>query len=69
MKLYDCKKGQKFILSDDDVRIPPSANLPDFSKKYILLNIDGMYGNCKDLDGNDYYFAAWTEVNIKESEK
>lgn len=62
--LYKVRGGSKIRIASNDVHIPP-ASLPQ-SKGDILtfFKIDGMYGNCKDADGNWVYIAAWTDVEI-----
>ena len=63
MKLYDLKRGDKFKLVDDDVRIPPSAPMPmENDTTYTYSHVDGMYAPVQGSDDERYYFAAWTEV-------
>ncbi len=61
MKLYNLQRNTTFRLLEDP-KLPPNALTPNAKWVYKLLNIDGMYGNCKGPDKERYYFAAWTEV-------
>lgn len=69
MKLYDLKRGDKFRLTDEEVKVPVAHAEPDADKVYWFGHIDGMYSYCK--DGDDVvHFAAWTEVErVDEMEK
>ena len=69
MKLYDLKRGDKFRLTDEEVKVPVAHAEPDACKVYWFGHIDGMYSYCK--DGDDVvHFAAWTEVErVAETEK
>lgn len=66
MKLYDLKRGDKFIVTDEEVKVPVNAPKAEANKVYWFGHIDGMYSYCK--DGDDVvHFAAWTEVErVKE---
>lgn len=69
MKLYDLKKGDKFTIIDEEVKVPVAHAEPEAGKVYLFGHIDGMYSYCK--DGDDVvHFAAWTEVErVDETEK
>ena len=69
MKLYDLKKGDKFIIIDENPKVPVAHVEPEANKVYWFGHIDGMYSYCK--DGDDVvHFAAWTEVeHVAETEK
>ena len=69
MKLYELKKGDRFRIIDEEVRVPPAHPEVDVDKVYWFGSIDGMYSYCK--DGDDVvHFAAWTEVErVDETEK
>jgi hypothetical protein len=62
MELYNLTRGDKFIISDGDVKVPPAAPVPDKSVTYVYTHVDGMYAPCEGSDGERYYFAAWTKV-------
>lgn len=69
MKLYDLKKGDKFRIIDDEVKVPVAHAEPEEGKVYWFGHIDGMYSYCKDGD-QLVHFAAWTEVErVDETEK
>lgn len=69
MKLYDLKRGDKFIITDDDAKVPVASPKAEIGKVYWFGHIDGMYSYSK--DGDDVvHFAAWTEVErVDETEK
>ena len=48
-KLYELPRGSKFRLNGEE---------------FTLNNIDGMYSNVVDADGNVCHFAAWTDVEV-----
>ncbi len=61
MKLYDLKKGDKFIITDTETKVPVCSPEAETGKIYWFGYIDGMYSYCK--DGEEVvHFAAWTEV-------
>lgn len=62
MQLYELRRGKKFTLNEVPKQPPDILYEPYLDKVYILHNIDGAYGNCADIEGASYYFAAWTEV-------
>lgn len=59
MKLYDVKRGSKFIIltdcDDDDYQS---------QKSYILHHTRGMYGYCIDNDGDVTLITTWAEVEL-----
>jgi len=62
MKLYELRRGELFTLKERP-QIPPEAYNPiTLDQVYMLNNVDGMYSNVSDQEGNTYHFAAWTEV-------
>jgi len=63
-ELYNLKRGDKFIITNLNVHIPLDAPVPDATITYTYTHVDGMYAPCKGSDGERYYFAAWTEVEI-----
>jgi hypothetical protein len=69
MKLYDLKRGDKFIIIDENPKVPVASAEAEPDKVYLFSHIDGMYSYCK--DGDDVvHFAAWTEVEpVAEMEK
>ena len=64
MKLYDLKHGDNFKIIDQETKVPPDAPQPADNIMYHYTHVDGMYAPCKGTDGERYYFAAWTEVEI-----
>ena len=63
MKLYNLYRGKYFTLDNPlDVKVPPDA--PEaLDQVYKLGSIEGMYSwSIGQIDGERYYFAAWTEV-------
>ena len=64
-ELYNLKRGDKFIVTDADARVPVASPKAEAGKVYLFGHIDGMYSYCK--DGDDVvHFAAWTEVERVE---
>jgi hypothetical protein len=63
MKLYELKRNTKFTLVDTP-QVPPDCDPNDLGtgKVYTYTHVDGMYAPVKDLQGDTFYFAAWTEV-------
>lgn len=69
MKLYDLRRGDKFIIIDEEPKVPVSSAKPEEGKVYWFGHVDGMYSYCKDGD-EVVHFAAWTEVErVAEMEK
>ena len=68
MKLYECKKGDRVMIQDDDTNIPPAHRQLYDTEVLTFNHIDGMYSLCYDEYGNMVHPAAWTEVKkiIKE---
>lgn len=65
MMLCNLKRGDKFIITDDDARVPVASPKAETGKVYWFGHVDGMYSYCK--DGDDVvHFAAWTEVERVE---
>ena len=60
-ELYNLKHGDKFKLTDTNLKMPVCSPEPDYGKLYWFGHIDGMYSYCKDGD-EVVHFAAWTEV-------
>ena len=69
MMLCDLRRGDKFIIIDEETKVPVCAPDAEKGKVYWFGHIDGMYSYCK--DGEDIvHFAAWTEVErVDEMEK
>ncbi len=61
-KLYDVPRGSRFILVEKP-HTPPDS-LDGIGQVYRLGSIDGMYSWSIGEDGERYYFAAWTEVEV-----
>lgn len=64
MKLYECKKGDRFMLNEDHVPVPPAHRPLDETEVLTFDHIDGMYSYCKDHTGAIVHPAAWTEVVV-----
>lgn len=62
MEAYNVKYGTKVIVTDNEVTIPPSSIPISKGDEITIHNLDGMYCNGVDKDGNKIYIAAWTEV-------
>jgi D-alanyl-D-alanine carboxypeptidase len=62
MKAYNIKCGTKVIVTDENVKTPPSSIPVNKGDEIIIDKIDGMYVNGINKDGDRIYFAAWTEV-------
>tara|TARA_R110000803_G_scaffold161502_2_gene225191 strand:+ start:802 stop:1002 length:201 start_codon:yes stop_codon:yes gene_type:complete len=62
MEAYNVKYGTKVIVTDEDVKIPPSSIPINKGDVITILGLDGMYCNGLDKKGNRIYFAAWTEI-------
>lgn len=62
MEAHNVKYGTKVIVTDDEVKIPPSSIPVNKGDEITIYRLDGMYCNGIDKDGNRIYIAAWTEV-------
>jgi hypothetical protein len=62
MEAYNVKYGTKVIVTDENVRTPPSSITIKKGDEITIHTLDGMYCNGIDKDGNRIYIAAWTEV-------
>jgi len=62
MKAYNVNYGTKVIVTDNEVTTPPSSIPISKGDEITIHNLDGMYCNGVDKDGNKIYIAAWTEV-------
>lgn len=60
--LYELRKGDKFKIVDDELKVPVAHPDVDTAVEYWFGHIDGMYSFCKDPEGNVVHFAAWTKV-------
>lgn len=60
--LYELRKGDKFKITDEDLKVPLAHDKVDLVAEYWFGHIDGMYSYCKDMAGNVVHFAAWTKV-------
>lgn len=60
--LYELRKGDKFNIIDEELKVPPAHDAVDLAAEYWFGHIDGMYSFCKDPEGNIVHFAAWTKV-------
>ena len=64
MKLHHLPRGSKFKLTDAGAMVPPAAPRGTEDAIYKFGAIDGMYSWSIGEDGERYYFAAWTEVEL-----
>ena len=62
MKAYDVDYRTKVIVTDENVKTPPSSIPINKGDEITIHKLDGMYCNGTDKDGNRIYVAAWTEV-------
>ena len=62
MEAYNVKYGTKVIVTDKNVRTPPQSIPVSKGDEITIYNVDGMYCNGVDKDGNRIYIAVWTEV-------
>lgn len=62
MEAYKVKKDTKVKIIDDEVRTPVASLQVKKNDIITILNLDGMYCNGKDEQGNYVHIAAWTEV-------
>ena len=68
MEAHNVKYGTKVIVTDKEVKTPPSAIPINKGDKITIHRLDGMYCSGIDKKGNRIYIAAWTEVEpcVKE---
>lgn len=62
MEAYNVKYGTKVIVTDENVKTPPSSIQVNKGDEITIHRLDGMYCNGIDKDGNRVYIAGWTEV-------
>ena len=62
MKAYNVKYGTKVIVTDEDVKTPPSSIPVNKGDEITIYKLDGMYCNGINKDGDRIYIAALTEV-------
>lgn len=65
-KLYELRKGTKFLVIDEEIKLPVAHPEIDVSSVYTFDHIDGMYSLCRDENKQAVHFAAWTEVQEVE---
>ena len=63
MKAYNVKYGTKVIVTDNEITTPPLSIPISKGDEITIHNVDGMYCNGVNKDGNNIYIAAWTEVD------
>ncbi|MGL1886287.1 MAG: hypothetical protein OCD76_07210 [Reichenbachiella sp.] len=61
--LLELRYGTKFKLLDE-ATVPPAAPEGSLDMVFTFGSIDGMYSWSTGEDGERYYFAAWTEVEV-----
>lgn len=64
MEAYKVKKGTKVVVTDDNTKTPPASTPVNKGDIITIINIDGMYCNGVNENGDRIYVAAWTEVEI-----
>ena len=62
MNAYNVNYGTKVIVTDENVKTPPSSIPINKGDKITIHRLDGMYCNGIDENGNRIYIAGWTEV-------
>jgi len=62
MKAYNVDYRTKVIVTDEDVKTPPSSIPINKGDEITIHKVDGMYCKGIDKDGNMVFIAAWTEV-------
>lgn len=67
MEAHNVKYGTKVRIVDNDVHTPPATLSIDLDDVITILNLDGMYCNAINKDGERIYIAAWT--NVEEIEE
>jgi hypothetical protein len=63
MEAHNVKYGTKVIVTDEDVKTPPSSLPIKKGDEITIHRLDGMYCKATDKDGNRIYVAGWTEVD------
>jgi len=63
MKAYDIEYGTKVRLLED-AKIPPAAIPVNKGDIITICDLDGMYCNGYNADGDRIYIAAYTEVEL-----
>ena len=64
MEAHEVKYGTKVIITDDEVKTPPSSTPIYKGDKITIYRLDGMYCSGVDENGNRIYIAGWTEVEL-----
>jgi len=62
MEAHNVKYGTKVIVTNNEVKTPPSSIPINKGDEITIYRLDGMYYNGIDKDGNRIYIAGWTEV-------
>ena len=62
MEAHNVKYGTKVIVTDNEVKTPPSSTPISKGDEITIYKLDGKYCNGKDKDGNRIYIAGWAEV-------
>lgn len=62
MKAYSVRYGTKVIVTDENVKTPPSSIPVNKGDEITIHRLDGMYCKAVDKYGNRIYIAGWTEV-------
>ena len=63
MKLYELTRGELFVITEGEPRVPPGEITPtNQSKVFKHDKVDGMYSINYDDEGHVHYLAAFTDV-------
>ena len=62
MEAHNVKYGTKVIVTDEDVKIPPSSIPINKGDVITIQKLDGMYCKGVNQGGESIYIAGWTEV-------
>jgi hypothetical protein len=66
MQAYEVPNGKKVVIVDDTVYYAPVSRMVSKDDILTIVNLDGMYSNCLDSNGDRVYIAAYTDVKIIE---
>ena len=62
MEAHNVKYGTKVIVTDKNVKTPPSSIQINKGDEITIHKLDGMYCNGVNKEGSRIYIAGWTEV-------
>lgn len=62
MEAHNVRYGTKVIVTDNNIKTP-SASIPvNKGDEITVYELDGMYCNGRNKDGDRIHIAGWTEV-------